>query len=82
MAEYGETMRVKDLIAALEETDPEYIVVLEGCDCDGIAGGLDLYGEGEIIIQRQDMIAVRKRYEEQRAYKKDPLEGVPYELRP
>lgn len=30
-------MRVRELIAALQQQDPEKLVVVEGCDCDRYA---------------------------------------------
>ena len=44
-------MRVKELIAELQKVDGEAVVETEGCDCDGLAGGLEL-DDGAVRILR------------------------------
>lgn len=44
-------LKVRDLIALLEQQDPDAPVDTEGCDCSGPASGVEAF-DGTVIITR------------------------------
>ena len=52
-------MKISELIEKLKEFDPESVVVTEGCDCHGIANGVEILnyskddGIKRILITRE-----------------------------
>ncbi len=42
-------LTVAELIELLQQEPPDYLVVLEGCDCYGNAGGVTRNGTFEIV---------------------------------
>ena len=48
MAKELETMCVADLMRKLEEFPGDMLVLLEGCDCIGDAGFVEVWGPGEV----------------------------------
>lgn len=70
-------MKVYQLIVALQMMPPDAEVYTEGCDCIGDTGNVEINDVGDVIIGRGKPAEVKPVQP-----KKDPLEGVPHELRP
>lgn len=45
-------MTVQELINHLSTASPDGQVFVEGCDCDGEAGGIVLFPDGDVVIAR------------------------------
>ena len=50
--EEPKVLTVADLISLLQKQDPEMAVVVEGCDCEGDASGVEVHTDQSILITR------------------------------
>lgn len=46
-------LKVKDLIALLQQQDPKALVGVEGCDCEAHCIGLSVKEDGEILLRQE-----------------------------
>ena len=53
---YNPTATVGELVAALQQMDQNAPVLTEGCDCYGNVVKVSVFGDGFVVIERDDYI--------------------------